>query len=36
MLNGFHTNAYCVGGGTGGTFASTCSRARSSGGRCRR
>ena len=21
MLNGFHTNAYCVGGGTGGTFA---------------
>jgi hypothetical protein len=22
MLNGFHTNAYCVGGGTGGTFAS--------------
>lgn len=22
MMNGFHTNAYCVGGGTGGTFAS--------------
>jgi Family of unknown function (DUF6345) len=22
ILNGFHTNAYCVGGGTGGTFAS--------------
>jgi hypothetical protein len=22
MLNGFHTNAYCIGGGTGGTFAS--------------
>jgi hypothetical protein len=22
VLNGFHTNAYCVGGGTGGTFAS--------------
>jgi hypothetical protein len=22
MLNGFHTSAYCVGGGTGGTFAS--------------
>jgi hypothetical protein len=21
ILNGFHTNAYCVGGGTGGTFA---------------
>ena len=21
MLNGFHTNAYCVGGGTGGRFA---------------
>ena len=21
MMNGFHTNAYCVGGGTGGTFA---------------
>ena len=21
MLNGFHTNAYCVGGGTGGSFA---------------
>ena len=21
MLNGFHTNAHCVGGGTGGRFA---------------
>ena len=31
MLNGFHTNAYCVGGGTGGRLRrSTCSRRSSS------